>query len=62
VELPVKLDAKHQGLIDALNQAKPEDFDKIYAKQQVDGHEKAVDLLEKYAKKGDNGNLPRRLY
>lgn len=57
VELPAKLDAKHQGLIDALNEAKPGDFDKIYAKQQVDAHEKAVDLFEKYAKKGDNGNL-----
>jgi putative membrane protein len=57
VELPAKLDSQHQSLIDALNEAKPEDFDKIYAEQQVDGHKKAVDLFEKYAKKGDNGNL-----
>lgn len=44
-------------MIDDLNEAKPEDFDKAYAKQQVDGHEDAVDLFEKYAKKGDNTNL-----
>ena len=57
VELPTKLDSKHQNLIDDLNETKPDDFDKVYAKQQVDGHEDAVDLFEKYAKNGDNGNL-----
>jgi putative membrane protein len=57
VELPTKLDSKHQGMIDDLNEAKPEDFDETYAKQQVNGHEDAVDLFEKYAKDGDNGNL-----
>ena len=40
VELPAKLDQKRQKLIDALNDAKPEDFDKIYAKQQVKAHER----------------------
>ena len=59
VDLPTKLDSKHQNLIDDLNEAKPEDFDKVYAKQQVDGHEEAVALFEKYAKKGDNPNLKR---
>lgn len=57
VELPTKLDSKHQNMIDDLNEAKLEDFDKVYAKQQVDGHQDAVDLFEKYAKKGDNANL-----
>lgn len=36
VELPAEFDAKHQKLIDDLNNAAPADFDKIYAKQQVD--------------------------
>src|SRR5262245_39983056 len=57
VELPTKLDSKHQDMIDALNEAKPEDFDKIYARQQVKGHEEAVNLFEKYSKDGDNGSL-----
>lgn len=57
VELPAKLDSKHQGLIDDLNKAKPEDFDKTYAKQQVNGHEDAVKLFESYSKDGDNKAL-----
>ncbi|HEY8275847.1 MAG TPA: DUF4142 domain-containing protein [Methyloceanibacter sp.] len=32
-------------------------FDKAYAKQQVDGHQEAVDLFGSYAKKGDNAAL-----
>jgi putative membrane protein len=57
VELPTKLDAKHQGMIDDLNEAKAEDFDKLYARQQVKGHEEAEDVFDKYAQGGDNGNL-----
>jgi putative membrane protein len=57
VELPTKLDAKHQAMIDDLNNAKPEDFDKTYAKQQVDGHKKAVDLFDSYAESGKNAAL-----
>ncbi|MGH6866553.1 MAG: DUF4142 domain-containing protein [Methyloceanibacter sp.] len=54
VELPTKLDDKHQGLIEDLNKASAEDFDKTYADQQKDAHEMAVDLFEDYAKDGDN--------
>jgi putative membrane protein len=57
VELPAKLDSKHQGMIDDLNNAKPEDFDKTYADQQVKAHKKAVDLFDKYAESGDNAAL-----
>jgi putative membrane protein len=57
VELPTKLDDKHQGLIDALNKASAEDFDKTYADQQEDAHETAVDLFENYSKDGDNAAL-----
>lgn len=54
VELPAKLDAKHQALIDDLNKATAADFDKTYAKQQVDAHDQAVKLFRRYADKGDN--------
>jgi putative membrane protein len=54
VDLPTTLDSKHQKMIDDLNKASAADFDKTYAKQQVDGHKEAEDLFETYAKKGDN--------
>jgi putative membrane protein len=57
VELPTKFDSKHQKLIDDLAAASDADFDKTYAKQQVDGHEDAVKLFESYAKDGDNASL-----
>jgi putative membrane protein len=57
VDLPTKLDAKHQKLIDDLNSASPQDFDKTYAKQQVDGHQEAVHLFKKYAAKGDDADV-----
>jgi putative membrane protein len=57
VDLPTKLDAKHQKLIDDLNAASDADFDKTYAKQQIDGHKDAVRLFDSYAKKGDNAAL-----
>jgi putative membrane protein len=56
VDLPTKLDSKHQKLIDDLNAA-DKDFDKTYAKQQVDGHEEAAGLFDSYAKDGDNASL-----
>ena len=54
VDLPTKLDAKHQKLIDDLNSATADNFDKAYAKQQVDAHQEAVDLFKKYAASGDD--------
>ena len=57
VELPTKLDAKHQALIDELNEVTAADFDETYAKQQVDGHDQAVELFKQYAEKGDNQTL-----
>lgn len=59
VELPTKLDSKHQKLIDDLNNASNETFDGTYAKQQVDAHKDAVDLFETYAKDGDNADLKK---
>jgi putative membrane protein len=39
VDLPSNLDAKHQKLIDDLNSVSAQEFDKTYAKQQVDAHQ-----------------------
>jgi putative membrane protein len=57
VDLPTKLDDSHQSMIDALNKASADDFDKTYAKQQVDAHQEAVDLFKSYSKDGDNASL-----
>jgi len=57
VDLPIKLDSNHQKLIDDLTAASDTDFDKTYAKQQVDVHEDAVKLFDSYAKDGDNASL-----
>ncbi len=54
VDLPTELDAKHKALIDGLNAASAQDFDKTYTKQQVKAHKEAADLFEQYSKKGDN--------
>lgn len=57
MELPTKLNKKRQKRIDALNNAKPEDFDKIYAMQQAKAHKKVVELFDDYAEDGDNAAL-----
>jgi putative membrane protein len=57
VDLPAKLDAKHQKLIDDLDSVPAQDFDKTYAKQQVDAHQEAVNLFKKYASQGDDTDV-----
>jgi putative membrane protein len=52
-----KLGHRLQKFIDALNKAKPEAFDQIYANQQVRTHAKAAELFDAYAEGGDNGAL-----
>jgi putative membrane protein len=54
VDLPTTLDAKHQKLIDDLNSASADNFDKTYATQQVDAHQEAVNLFKKYGANGDD--------
>jgi putative membrane protein len=57
VDLPSTLDSTHQKLIDDLKSASAQDFDKTYAKQQVDAHQQAVDLFKKYAAQGDDADV-----
>jgi putative membrane protein len=56
-ELPTALDNKHQGKVDDLKKAKPDDFAGDYADMQVSAHKDAVSLFERYAKSGDNAKL-----
>jgi putative membrane protein len=57
VDLPRNLDAKHQKLLDDLNNVSAQEFDKTYAKQQVDGHQEAANLFKKYASQGDDADV-----
>jgi putative membrane protein len=54
---PSRLNKRYQSMIEVLNKAKPEIFDKVYAKQQVKAHKRAAELLDDYAEGGDNAAL-----
>lgn len=55
--LPMKLDSSHQGMLDDLAGLRGADFDKQYRSAQVDAHQTAVSLFERYATGGDNPAL-----
>jgi putative membrane protein len=55
--LPKALDAEHQKLLDALKATQGKQFDEAYDLMQVEAHEKAVALVEEYARDGDNPDL-----
>jgi len=55
--VPPTMDAKHQGMINQLNQASDTDFDALYVKMQVQAHDEAVKLFQIYSKQGDNKKL-----
>jgi putative membrane protein len=57
VALPTALTKKLRKTIDKLNEAKPEDFDKVYAGQQIKAHKRAADLFDAYAEGGENAAL-----
>ena len=50
---PSALDDRRQGMIDELRGAKDADFDNRYMSQQVDAHNEALTLMDRYAKDGD---------
>ncbi len=49
--LPAALPSDLQGKLDDLNKA--DNFDKAYMENQVDAHQAALDLLQRYAQDGD---------
>jgi putative membrane protein len=46
-----------KGMLDNLNAASPQDFDKTYIDQQVAAHEETLNLLKGYADNGDDAGL-----
>lgn len=55
VMVPTALDQRRQGLIDNLNAASADDFDKIYLEQQVAAHNETLTLLNGFS---DNTDAP----
>jgi putative membrane protein len=50
----VKLDSKHQKILDSLNNTPEANFDQAYITAQTDAHNEAVTLFQDYAQKGDD--------
>ncbi|MDY0884637.1 DUF4142 domain-containing protein [Dongia soli] len=57
LKAPMKLDQEHEKLLKQLEAAKGDDFDKLYAKIQTEGHEDALKLHQTYAENGDQPDL-----
>jgi Predicted outer membrane protein len=55
VMIPTQLDERRQGLIDNLNAASADDFDKVYLEQQVAAHNETLTLLNGFS---DNTDAP----
>jgi putative membrane protein len=55
VTVPTALDQRRQGLIDNLNAASADDFDKVYLEQQVAAHNETLTLLNGFS---DNTDAP----
>jgi putative membrane protein len=53
ITLPMALSEDAQGKLDDLTKADDKDFDKKYADSQVDAHQAALNLLQRYAQDGD---------
>jgi len=56
-DVPIELDQRRKGLIDNLNAATAETFDKTYIDQQVAAHDETLTLVKGYADGGDNTEL-----
>jgi putative membrane protein len=57
VVLPTTLDRAHQATLDKLKDLQGGDFTAQYHDDQVEAHEDAVSLFERYAEGGDNPKL-----
>ncbi|RJF74013.1 DUF4142 domain-containing protein [Rhodopseudomonas palustris] len=53
VDIPSQLDSAHQDKYDQLNNARGNDFQALYASQQVAAHKDAIALFQRYAQNGD---------
>lgn len=57
VEVPTRLDAAHQKMLDKLQSLQGKDFASRYHSDQDSGHKEAVALFERYAKGGEDAQL-----
>ena len=57
LEAKEKLDNEHQKIMDKLQSASTDNFNKQYIDVQTDAHKKAVSLFKDYAKNGDDAAL-----
>lgn len=57
VTLPATLDSAHQETMDDLRKLQGAEFNEEYIDEQVDAHEDAISLFERYAEGGDNAAL-----
>jgi len=55
--VPSALDQEHTQMLQQLQQAAGNEFNRSYVQMQSDGHQKAVTLFESYAQTGDNDQL-----
>ena len=55
--IPAALDSSHQSKLDKLKSLNGADFGKEYRSMQVEAHEDAVSLFQRYAKGGDSESL-----
>jgi putative membrane protein len=53
LQLPTALPADMQSRLDDLGGKSPADFDKAYLDDQIDAHQNALNLLQRYAEDGD---------
>jgi putative membrane protein len=56
-ELPSMLDAEHQKKLDDLKKLAGRELDREYDQMQLQAHQDAVDLFDRYAQTGDNNDL-----
>ena len=57
IALPQNLDSKHQEEMEQLRKANGMEFDRLYAKEMVTGHEKTIELFENEAHNGQDPAL-----
>ncbi len=57
IPLPQQLDPQHQRLLQALQNARGAEFDRLYLQQQTSAHRQAVEMFSGYARSGSNTQL-----
>ena len=56
-QVATSLDRQHQALLEQLQGAQGAEFDRVFARQQLQSHQGAVDLFRAYAQSGDDARL-----